>query len=306
MLRTVGAQYLLAGSLLLTACKRRDDLDEPEDAPKPHTEAAKKTKPLSSLFAGTEPATPPNVFGEVKLGGPLPPSTSWKPSLVDEPVPLVDFPKVRATASETFEAPLGRVRTLNLVFADKEEAETAIVTAWGPGDAVGAAVTRWFNPQRGIRADLEAHRLTFSTYLPAAKLLGSSPGLPFGFEKVPLLGALREDLAPYDLEPFEVTDLARGISLPPTEWSTTSMTVLVDAHGVGGRVRGYAFGIRYDERAAARDDIRALLLQKLGAPTSTKTVEGKETLGFDFPNATVGVTDDADSWFVEVDAVKKH
>jgi hypothetical protein len=255
--RSLGLAALIAAA----ACgKTKDD----------HAEAAKTTEPAS---ATAEPAKAKQPITAAVLGkvvapfGPLAKLTRGMPA---------------DTAEKTLDAAnaqndLDGVRWWMSTPENHKLADTlvelptarrgVVAEAWGPGQDTergGTAVTVWFNPETGTRAELSDESghstLWFRAYTPLAKVLGDG-------SQVAMLAKPFVGLSPADLAKAypELADDKGHLWLPPTEWEYGSEGIPVSLYPMDGPIKSLTFSIPYKKGdAAAKASVLAAIEKKWG------------------------------------------
>jgi hypothetical protein len=294
-----------------------------------------ETKPILGSTVEELKATYPTLFREE-----LPePGKAGDPSYWLE-VPPTGYDKFWTRIAISFDATKRVDRVwMTIEYRDyppgKAEMIATIEKAWGKGaetkDITGAPHTMWHDGA-GRRVELDTSydgmlQLDFTAYLPLAKLLGEGDAL--GFETSPIIGATWADLEKAypqyvatvsdeeaqkkrkelenfmgeDKDKLAVLGEAKGgtsFNLPGTEWAPFTMIHL--SYDEAQKVRSYSFGISYREgSAAAKDEIKAALEKKWGAP---KVVDkyGQQQLVFREAGPRIVVEDDdiMKDWSIEV------
>lgn len=147
-----------------------------------------------------------------------------------------------------------------------------VAEAWGPGkdaDRGGHPVTVWFNPELGVRAELNDDKdhstLRFEPYTPLAKLLGDGPQIA-ALSK-PFVGLTQADLA--KAYP-ELADESGHLWLPQTEWEFGS-GIPVSPYPMSGPIESIAFSIPFDKSdPKSKDEILAVIEKKWGKVKRTE------------------------------------
>jgi hypothetical protein len=175
-----------------------------------------------------------------------------------------------------------------------DDRRDVLTRAWGPGaDTVGAfdhPVVLWWNPDQGIRAELDEHYVRFRRYLPVAKLLGPGPDL--AILTAPIVGRTPDEvMAAYGDRAERKFDLPE-LRLPPTEWELRWDRTVNGTATVDGKVLEYSVRLAYPT-PAVRDELLALFRKKWG--TDGEPVAG-EGLRFVPGPIEILARDDEDAW----------
>jgi len=335
-LRTIISTALLASAILATGCSKKHGDDSSGKAVEPAAAAAKK--PLDAAFFGKKVA-PVGLLAkvawgstenEVKTAAPGLFGKDGKPHLApDEAVDQVSYSLDLDKES----------KTVHGLYAEVPKSAPALIdAAWGVGkdgkDTIGKPLRFWFDPATGWRAYTEAGfgdslYLQFQKYIPAAALLGDGPDT-LGFAPQGILGATIADLSARYADTLVVTDAAKAaaeqkqvsnmagrdlakelgeakpsvrLDLPPTEWGRFFTRIQIDWSD-DGKVADVWFDLPYEAYGPAKDEIKALLDKKWGAPTEGEQY-GKKRWIYRAASPSVIVEDDTISkaWNVRI-AVK--
>lgn len=256
----------LALALAAGACGKSEDKGSAtgaastKEAPAAKAEPA-KNKPASELFTSATPAPPPPL-DKVTLGMTKAEATTASPDLMgakyDYKVPGFDGVEMKAHVSDKTD----RVYATTVELPDPlETAKGYLEKKWGAPRAtknsIDAAIYYWDHPATGVRAKLEGRAsksaLTFDRVMSAAQFLGTTKGR-LGFEdKLPLLGASKDDVlkayAGWNAAVKEADANSISISLPPLD--TSEYGGFVSARLKDDKVTGYTaqLSFSWDERA---------------------------------------------------------
>jgi hypothetical protein len=303
-------------TILVCACSKSSDRhDDPaassaQPVPPPTPQAATvkpdaakpavAKRPLSELLSAKVPV-PPKPLSKIRLGSTLAEAKQAAPEVF---IAGWDSSFRTWLKSDEFDGVAFGVNVHDTsVYAvelelPKDKAKDLATAAWGaPREGTnGGHVQRvWFNAAAGIRAILDGDTISFTTYLPAAQLIGDGKER-WGFESTPVIGMTVKDLeAAY---PGRITD-GRWIELPPTEmeWGLDRIVL----HFAADRVSDWWFSIPY-ESAAGKAAIRSLLEKKWGKPKPEKRMKYDVLIFHEAP--LVEVEDANGKWDIRVGVVR--
>jgi len=314
------AKRVLVMAIVIGACGKSSDHtndQQPRAVPPPAPEPAKPSpppptpqpapakpavakRPLAELLSAKVPV-PPKPLSKIQLGGALAEAKQAAPEVF---IDGWDSSFRTWLKSDEFEGVSFGVNVQGTkVYAvelelPKDQAKDVATAAWGTpreGTNGGHVQLVWFNAADGIRAILDDNTISFTTYAPAAKLIGEGKER-WGFESKPLIGMTVADLeAAY---PGRITD-GRLLELPPTEMEWGLDRVVL--HFAGDRVSDWWFSIPY-ESAAGKAAIRSLLDKKWGKPKAEKRMKYDVLIFHEAP--LVEVEDANGKWDIRVGVVR--
>jgi hypothetical protein len=300
--RPAYAAFLVAA--LLAGCDKKDSSGQPTKRDETK-ETAKQKQALSAAFFGKS-VTPPGELAKLKWGSTEAEARAAAPALFTKPdkdFQLADDPNLE---NITYGVGLDKeTKKLSRMYVQlKPDAAALVAQAWGPGkdakDSIGRDRMYWFDAAGGWRAYTEKGfgedlNLELHPYIPATKLLGEGPDT-LGFAPQGIVGATLDEVRARFAGQVVETDAAKAaeeqkkvgnfvgkdlqkelgpaqanvrLELPPTEWE--QYWTRIHMHwSKDGKVETVWFGIPYGPHAAAKDEIRALLDKKWGAPKEEK------------------------------------
>lgn len=304
MTTKLGVTLLTAAAFLGCGKSKSDQPSGDKMVEKDKGEA--KKAPLAADFFGKAPA-PLGALAKLTWGSTVAEARAAAPELFPkadkDDFQLADDPKLDGV---TYGIGFNKdTKKLDRMYVQLAPASAKLVeTAWGKGkaakDSIGRERTYWFDPSSGWRAYLEKGfgddmNLELHPYLPAAKLLGDGPDT-LGFAPQGILGATIEDMRARFKDALVETSEAKAkeeqkkvgnfvgkdlekdigpananvrIELPPTEWEefwTRVETFWGDDH----KIESTWFKLPYEAYPAAKDELKALLDKKWGAPKVEK------------------------------------
>lgn len=299
--------FLFASALtaaFVGGCSKKEGGDSAEKTVEKKREKA--DQPVTAAFFGTKVA-PVGPLAKIAWGSTPDDAKKAAPELFVKADKKGSYTSDPALAGVSYGVSFSKDGTkVDRLYVQIPAAAKALVAqAWGAGapakDTIDRERTYWFDAATGWRAYLEAgfgddFNVDFSQYLPAAKLLGEGPDT-LGFAPEPLLGATLEQLRTRykaqlietdeaaakkqqeELSKFTGKDLDKEIGkakpsvridLLPTEWESYWTRVQISWDDEG-KVSRFWFKLPFDAHPAAKEELKAMLDKKWGAPK-----EGKE------------------------------
>ena len=336
--------WMCAAALVTASCGgKKSDSDHKGGG----TEDQKPTKALAADFFGKVPG-PVGILKKVKFGASVADARKAAPELFDEPDPkrpdktkLAHDPEL-ADLMYSIGFDHESLKVQHMYIEVPATTKAMLATAWGAGkdakDTIDRPRTYWFDPATGWRAwtengfDPKDMNVSFSPYVPAAKLLGDGQD-QLGFAPQGVLGASLDDLRKKfpdtivetdqksadqnrkDLNKMMGSDVSKDLggakpsvdlALPPTEWAeyTTSVhTTWTD----DGHVQEVWFALDYRAYPNAKTEIRALLDKKWPNGKPGKWIVDDATVSKVNDHYVVAITDDTISkaWDVHVSSSAK-
>jgi hypothetical protein len=280
---------------LATAC---DKGDEP---PKTDTKAEKQveSKPVAELVPGSSVELPPPLaaltFGMTKAD-----AEKAVPGITDKLVDLEGYKDVLAGSFSTDKGDTEVLTSVRVTFPKEAgDIEKMITEKWGAPrklKELDDTVLAWFNPEKGLRAQLkkgfrDGMELEFSAYMPFEQLIGTDKD-KFGFEKTPLLGLdlaglnqdygdvlevltkeqaekKREEMKKMFGDQIDALGEARAstdIHLPPTELESYRTTVWPRFDKETGKIESVRFTVPFDSEEGAADRMMEAMKKVWGEP----------------------------------------
>ncbi len=341
LVRTFVSAFLAAALITGCSKKDSASSDKPASSDKgkdsPSEKPAPPTAQVTAEFFGKVVA-PPGALAKLAIGQAEADARAAAPALFPKPkgdYQLSDAPFVGVNFGVGLDKETKKVSRLTLSLPAAANAKAMLEAAWGKGkdakDSIDKPRTYWFDAATGWRAHLEQGfgddmNLEFDKYLPAVALLGDgAEGL--GFAPQGILGATVAELRTRFPTTIVETDAAKAaadqakvgafagsdvakelgeakpsvrLDLPPTEWESYWTRIQI-TFGDDNKVKDVWFDLPYEAYGPAKDELKATLEKKWGAPKESKDYSGALWIyRADKPSVIVKDDDISKAWNVRI------
>jgi hypothetical protein len=320
----------------VAACGKKDDAKKSPESAAVTKEAPAKQPVTADLF-GKKPA-PFGPIAKLETGMTVDKVKAVAPNVaaaIKDHYARLDEPGIEGVAyNVNFDKDSNKLYSMSVRLP--KGAQALLEKAWGPGKAAQDSIKRprtyWFDADTGWRAFVEPGfgddvTLSYSKYLPIAKLLGDAPD-KLGFAPDGILDASLEDLRKRfpdtlvetnaetaakqqaDVSKFVGKDISKEVGkakpsvrvdLPPTEWAEYWTRVEIQWSDAG-KVDGIWFDVPYEAYAPAKEEARAVFEKHWGPskPGKDNMIDNVDVYRAKAP--WVGVADDSitHAWQVRI------